>query len=375
MINKRSINNRSINDFRNPQSCESLKQKKDLWDIYTRREEYAPAMLDGHGRFDRNSAYKSGENAGITNADITSPVLSRYLVDKGFMTEYPDDRKFAICLTHDVDEIFPPPSHALLSSLYLLKGFRIEGLKRELFWRRRGQNHSPYWNFGDIMALEERYGAKSTFFFLAADRDIRRFRYDIETLGEELGSIADGGWEVGLHGGYYAYDSLEEMVKEKRRLEKALGRKIAGYRNHYLRFKVPVTWELLAKAGFKHDSTLGFADAVGFRNGMCHPFRPFNLEADRYVDILEIPLCVMDMALYSSIAKFNSVNAWEAMDRLMNAAEECGGVLTVLWHNNMFNCPFREPLCRLYEKILAEGQRRRAWLTSAEEIRRWWADY
>ncbi len=351
-------------DLRDPQVYEIIRQNEELWGIYARMEEYSPADLDNHGRF---------THASSSCKDISNPRLSQYLVDKGFRAQYPDNKKFAVCLTHDVDEIYPPISHGLLSSLYHMKNLNFNGLKNQLLWKRMGKEFSPYWNFKEIMAIEERFDAKSTFYFMAARRDVKRFRYDVEPLEHELGFIADMGWEVGLHGGYYAYDNLEEIKKEKRRLEMALGNDVIGYRNHYLRFKVPDTWELLAKAGFKYDATLGYEDAMGFRNGMCHPFRPFNLNTGSYIGILEIPLCIMDMTLWGQ--KSQAVGLWPAVESLIDVAEKYGGVLTLLWHNNMFNCPFRDPLCKLYSKILAEVQERNAWLTSAYEIWRWWNDY
>lgn len=355
---------RKICDIRDPQICDVIRESTKLWDIYARKEEYSSAGLDNHGRFDYRSS---------SCQDTSNPLVSQYLADKGYRASYPDNKRFAICLTHDVDEIYPPISHTLFSALYQIKNLDLEGLKRQLLWKRMGQRFSPYWNFKEIMALEEKYEAKSTFYFMAADRDIKRFRYDVEDLGVELGLIADRGFEVGLHGGYYAYDSLEEMKKEKRKLERVLGRPVVGYRNHYLRFKVPDTWEHLSKAGFKHDSTFGYWDRLGFRNGMCHPFRPYNIKAESHIDILEIPLCIMDMTLYGQ--KSNTEDMWEVAEGLMKVAERCGGVLTILWHNNMFNCPFREPLSKLYSKILSSAHERGAWLTSAGDIWRWWIDY
>jgi peptidoglycan/xylan/chitin deacetylase (PgdA/CDA1 family) len=246
-------------------------------------------------------------------------------------------------------------------------------LKGQLFWRYKGKENSPYWNFKEIMQLEEKYGAKSSFYFLAIDRDIRRFRYNIEDLENELGFIVDKGWEVGLHGGYYAYNSLEEMEKEKRRLEKVLGKDVIGYRNHYLRFKVPDTWELLAKAGFKYDTTFGYEDIVGFRNGMCHPFEPFNLNSNKEINILEIPLIIMDGALFGSAKSFEE--AWETTRRLIDTVEKYKGVITLLWHSNNFNCAFRDKFIKLYEKILKYCYDKNAWMTSGNAIWRWWDEY
>ncbi len=131
------------------------------------------------------------------------------------------------------------------------------------------------------MKLEEKYGAKSSFYFLTVEEGDLDFNFNVEDLDNELGYIIDNGWEVGLHGGHNSYNNLDDVREKKKRLEKVLGKKLIGYRNHYLKFKVPDTWIVLEKAGFKYDTTFGYADAVGFRNGMCHPFKPFNLHTNK----------------------------------------------------------------------------------------------
>ena len=68
-------------------------------------------------------------------------------------------------------------------------------------------------------------------------------------MEEELGYILDNGWEVGLHGGHEAYNNLIEMKNKKQKLEKVLRKEVISYRNHYLRFKTPETWEFLTEAG------------------------------------------------------------------------------------------------------------------------------
>ena len=343
---------------------EKLKQQnQELLGLFTRTEEYSPEQLDRYNRF--IYAFSSDKN-------VLEPNVSKFLVENGFEVDYPGNKKFAVCLTHDVDEIYPPFSHTLLSSLHCMKNLDFKKLKDQVFWKYKGKEFSPYLNFKEIMNLEEKYGAKSTFYFLATDKDIRRFRYNIEDLENELGSIVDNGWEVGLHGGYYAYNDLEEMETEKERLEKVLGKAVIGYRNHYLRFKVPDTWELLAKVGFKYDTTFGYENTVGFRNGMCHPFKPFNLNGNKEIDILEIPLIIMDGALFGYSNSFEE--AWETTKRLIDTVEKYNGALTLLWHNNVFNCPYREKWSKLYEKILKYCDEKNAWMTSGEAIWRWWRD-
>ena len=327
--------------------------------MFTGREEYSTRWLDKHGRFDLASS-------GLGSA-VREPVVSMYLRENGFQVKYPNDRPFAVCLTHDVDNIYPTLTHMLLSSAYSLKKLDFGQIGRQLSWRFGNKSRSPYINFTHIMEIEKEFGAKSTFYFLATDRDVLRFRYRIEEISGELKSIVENGWEVGLHTGYYSFDNLDAIVAEKARLEKALGREVIGCRNHYLRFKTPETWELLSKAGFKYDATYGYHDGIGFRNHICYPFRPFNLNTDSEVNIVEIPLTVMDDVLFG----YNSSTALSEVQRIIRTVEKYNGVLTLLWHNHIFDCPFREKWAELYKIILEYCYKKNAWMTSAEGIYSW----
>lgn len=318
-----------------------------------------------------NQEYKDVRKV-VRDRFLTEPYMSEYLQEKGLSIDYPEGQGFAVCLTHDVDEIYPPLRHTVLSSASGLKNRDLQGLKKQLFWRLKGKQFSPYINFKEIMEIEQRYDATSSFYFLATDKDVLRFRYNIEDLENDLGLIADGGCEAGLHGGYYAYDSLSEIVAEKRRLEKVLNRQVTGYRNHYLQFKTPETWEFLQKAGFTYDTTIGNNRIAGFKNGLCHPFKPYDIRAGREIDIVELPLVLSDFTLMNT--GMSPGRMWEVAKRIIDNVEKCNGILTVLWHSDAFNNSYLADWVRFYVKILEYCRGKNSWITSGQAISEWVKD-
>lgn len=332
---------------------ELLKQNGELWDLFTRKEEYNPLLLD---QYDRFPYYLS------KHRNIFEPAVSKFLIENGLSFEYPEGKKFAVCLTHDIDVVYLSKSSIILNTAKSLKECQFKSALKIPFYNIR-EKYNPWWNFKDIMALEEKYGAKSSFYFLTVSEDDLDFNFRIEDLEHEICNIADTGWEVGLHGGHEAYNNLDEIVEKKKRLENVLGKKVIGYRNHFLRFKVPDTWILLEKAGFKYDTTFGYAGMVGFRNGMSHPFKPFNLNTNEEIDILEIPLTIMDCTLFDYM-KLDFNKAWELTKTLIDTIEKYNGVITILWHNTYMV----GDMMKFYEKMLKYCYEKKAWMTSGKEI-------
>jgi len=81
---------------------------------------------------------------------------------------WPEGKKFALCLTHDVDRIRKEWWHCLY---YFAKTKRMYHL-RSLF----PQSEDSYWNIERIMNIEDRYGVRSTFFFLKESKKLEVFK-------------------------------------------------------------------------------------------------------------------------------------------------------------------------------------------------------
>ena len=74
-----------------------LQKDPEIWDLFTREEEYHSSIRD---KFNRFPYYAS------KNRDIFEPKASKFLIENGYHVEYPDGRPFAVCLTHDIDDVY-----------------------------------------------------------------------------------------------------------------------------------------------------------------------------------------------------------------------------------------------------------------------------
>jgi hypothetical protein len=183
----------------------TLKKNKQSWDIFTCKEEYDPPVLD---KYDRFPYYAS------KNRNIFEPHVSRFLVDQGYHPGYPDDKPFAVCLTHDIDVLHKPITTKTHETLGKIRKARFSECSFSEYVDNIALMVSkklPFFNFSDIMALEDRYDAKSSFYFLVLKRGEQDYSYRIEECESDIGNISDGGWEVGLHGGHASYNDPVDM--------------------------------------------------------------------------------------------------------------------------------------------------------------------
>lgn len=313
----------------------------------------------------------------------------------------------ALCLTHDIDKCRSGWRYDLF---HRLKQGNLAAAGRIVAQKIGGRD--SWFNLEEILDLEARYGAKSSFYFIAqkgnvffhpgretVDRAIDAplpsrqtapdyfFRrspaamlqgyreklenadYDIRTpqMRQIFREIHARGGEVGIHGGFGSHLSTAQFAEEMARF----GVPVAGGRFHYLNFDITSGFDLLAGQGLRYDSTLGFAEAPGFRNGIAFPFAPYDFARNHPYPLLEIPLMAMDTT-FRSYQHTPLPEILPAVSALLEETIKFNGCLTVLWHNAYFSPHKFAGWREIYEGILQEGCRRNLLLTSGEEVCRRW---
>ncbi len=103
--------------------------------------------------------------------------------------------------------------------------------------------------------------------------------------------------------------------------------------------------------------------------GIAQPFRPWDLEADRPLRLVEIPLAVMDVTLGED--RYLGLSPAESERRLveiLDHAAERGGGFAVLWHNEWFDRETFRGWDRLYFGLVDAVHERGGVCVTAREL-------
>ena len=272
---------------------------------------------------------------------------------------------FGIALTHDIDVC----KSAWLegSNIALRKGnfFQISKLVYKRFFKK-----DAWFNFKEIQNIEKENNGVSSFYFLPQQGKVGKWKnadYSINSkdIRESIKYLIDGGNEIGIHGSFGTHSSSKKFKIDKDKLKLS----IIGNRFHFLMFDPKLTVSVLEKNEMKYDTTLGFAEQIGFRRGTCFPFYLYNFEEKRISSIVEVPLITMDSTLYNS--KYMGLTKEESVFQvksLINEIKKFNGVFTLLWHNTFFSEYKYTGWKEVYVQILKYCNQQNGLLTTSGNI-------
>jgi len=330
--------------------------------MLSRWEETVVPDRDEHGRFPATAsvAYKQGF--------LDRPIVDEYALIlrewlKVLLPRWePERRPFSLQLSHDVDHVRRFPS--LISAVRcaggdLLKRQSITEASRSIrdaaLQVVSPSSTSYVAGIRQLANLSREYGfSNDVFYFMGDGPGPYGGGYDPSKplVRQAIRALQNSGFDIGLHASYDTLDDPERLEREKRHLEAVVGAPVRSVRQHYLRFQATKTWRHFEQAGLEHDSTMGYPDHEGFRCGTCHPFRPFDLEQDRELDVVELPLVVMD----GTLRQHRGLTPTRAAHRVLELADRCAqveGTFTLLWHNSSLTGEWI-PWAHMYRKIVGE---------------------
>lgn len=161
-----------------------MKQNKELWDLFTKKEEYDTIPLEKYGSF----SYYISSQKNIFESEVPSLLLKN-----GMNPECSKGKKFVVCLTHDIDFVCPG---TLSTAARTLKALEMRQFLRTstLLFSRINKIRSLIWSLRQIMELESNHGVKSTFYFLTLGSGNEDHTFNVEELEGELCHISGQGF-------------------------------------------------------------------------------------------------------------------------------------------------------------------------------------
>jgi len=298
----------------------------------SRFEELQSEQRDLHGRF------LAAQSVALEYNFLHRPIVDEYglalqqVIQSLLPGWQPPERKLRVKLSHDIDEIGFPRSFS--NSLgHTLKRRQPFATLRDLVGPAFGIRPTLLEAVFRITELSKIHGMASALYWKNSPKSAWDSGYDlsIKPVPEVVSRLKNEGMELGVHPSYYTFNDPRRLGDEVKHICEVIDECRVGGRQHFLRWH-PSTWHDWEKCGLAYDSTVGFSDHIGFRAGTCVPYRPWSLELNREIDLLEIPLLAMDVTL----AYYMRLAPEESVALLLQCAERCkivGGVFTLLWHN------------------------------------------
>ena len=363
-----------------------------------RLEEYERPERDAWGCWDYE--HSESHRVGL----LREPTIDRWVAERrrsfgsaGLLPLWPTGKRFAVCLTHDVDLV--STASTLRQVGRFARAGRAPGVagRHEAVARlarppvrvlrslghRIARSPSTTRTMERSLAVEAERGAFASYFFTVPP-GTHRSRYDCVYAPDDrctfrgrrvrivdlMRALDAEGHDVGLHGSYGAALEAGALTAERTFLQNATGLEITTTRQHFLRWDVRYSAAHQEAAGLRADSSLGFNRNVGFRAGTSLPFHAFDVDRSRRLGLLEVPLVIQDTALLGPAALALDLDAARALvaDRI-DAIADVQGVATLLFHPDKLARP---DWLALYEFALDHALDRGGWLTSLRTLHEWW---
>ena len=291
-----------------------------------------------------------------------SPFLDQFVIDrmklhgKKIESIWPEKKKFAVCLTHDVDRVESYSPKVFKRNI--VKRFRnstdnrekiklaYDYMKNSIKGLYYYKNSDPIWKYEEWESIENEFNVKSTYFFFVRpnSKDIQLFDCDFDlfdtflfkdkfiTVEKYIGYLHLNGFEIGLHGSFKSAVNCETFQHQKNTIKQIIDHPVISTRQHYLHYSTECTAEIHVKNEILLDSTIGLNKSAGFRVGSAFPY----LMETKNGNYCELPLIIMDSSILGN-QNLSFEDAKSEIKKIIDQVENVGGCLTVNFHLDYVN--------------------------------------
>lgn len=305
---------------------------------------------------DRYGRVPSTENVLVQHDLVHEPVVSRAAAELrnaviqsagrrpvALLAPWPDGRRWAAAVTHDLDVVDRWPVFTALRIVELASKGELRRVAHTVSSAVAAVGRNPVQRALQILLDDERTrGIVSTWFVLCGTPTLQTMRAGDLTYSPEgrgalaaLRALREHGCEINLHGSFGTSEQHALFTEQRRRLAGLVQKPVLGVRQHFLRLRPGITARGMADAGFRYDTSWGFPDRNGFRLGAADVIPAWDGEGERPLELQEAPVTWMDRAL-SKYRGIEDPGAWiqEGLS-LARTCREVEGLWVGVWHPNL----------------------------------------
>ena len=305
-----------------------------------RYEEYLSYEPDEHKRF------KSGDSLAFKNRFLDQPIVNLWAAElkRLLIKEYPQlvlkENTYKFVPTIDIDVAYAHLGRKLgvtIGSYFkLLSRFNIGAMFNKTFVLL-GLRKDEYDTYQCQEEMFKRYNVRPIYFFLAGmraayDKNIATDSKRFSELIKRLSSFAD----IGVHPSYHSASNPGIVGEEIKRVGKNLNGAVAKSRQHFLKIVLPDTYTCLSQVNITDDYSMAYADAPGFRAGVCTPFLFYDLKAEKTLPVTLHSTVAME-GTFNEYLHLSPDEAISTIQKLILQVKKCNGEFVSIWHNHSLN--------------------------------------
>ena len=308
--------------------------------LVSRYEEYFPFTPSVFNSYEANSSI--GFQQGILNRPLVNEwaeALKRQVLET-FPSITFRENQFSPVISIDIDQAYAFKYRGWLrNTLSFIRN--IVFLKRKLLWAQLKtiflNRQDPYDTYEYLKKTQA--DSKLSFLYFVNLGAYSRFDKNLEAANPALKKLLNdinGYAPLGIHPSYFSNEKPEKFAAEKKSLEDLLGKPITKSRQHYLKIKMPDTYQHLLNAGIKEDYSMGYGMQPGFRAATCTPFNWFDLSKNMVTPLKVYPITFME-GTFGEELKMSPQKALKEMAALIDTVKKYNGYFLCIWHNQTVN--------------------------------------
>ncbi len=303
--------------------------------LLSRYEEYLPSLKDEHNR------YRESNSLAFKNGFLEIPLVDFWMMEfkARLKKQYPNLQfigpEFKQINTIDIDFAYKYKGHPFFKLFKKSIGSFIKGNYDQNVFDKASSD--PYDTYDYLISKAEQHHIETCFFFLIANYGGHDKSHDpsSEAFTSLLKNLSER-FSCGIHPSYRSTIDNKALQNEMGQFEKITSKKPLISRNHFLKIKLPDTYEQLISAGIEKDYTMGYPNHVGFRASTALPFRFFNLAANQTASLWLQPVSLMDVSLKNGM-HLDPRAAIQKIHELKQAVKDVNGIFVSIWHNSSFD--------------------------------------